>query len=75
MSQLGFKCLILDKVELWKQYVTVTSVAVATTKFPFGMCDRMVDKDAGTHHFSLVRGILHVCGHANVRSHESLGMD
>ena len=41
--------------------MTVTSVAVATTKFLFGMC---VDSDVGTVDFSLVLEILHVCGNA-----------
>ena len=31
--------------------------------------------DIGTGDFSLVREILHVCGHAHVRSHASPGMD
>ena len=55
--------------------MTDTSVAVATTKFLFGMCDCTVDSDVGTGDFSLVPGILHVCGHAHVRSHVSLGLD
>ena len=44
------------------QNVTVTSVAVATTKFLFGMCDRTIVSDVGTGDFSLVQGILRVCG-------------
>jgi len=40
--------------------VTVTIVAVATTKFLFGTCDCTVDSDVGTGDFSLVLGILHV---------------
>ena len=55
--------------------MTVVSVAVATTKFAFGMCDCMVDSDVGTGDFSLVPGILHACGHAHVRSHVSPDMD
>ena len=42
-----------DKAELLKQKVIVTSVAVATTKFLFGMCDGVVDSDVGTSDFSL----------------------
>ena len=41
--------------------MTVTSVAVATTKFLFGMCDCTVDSDTQTGEFSLMLGILHVC--------------
>ena len=55
--------------------MTVTSVAVATTQFLFGMCNCMVNNDVGTGEFSLVRGILHGFGHAHVRSHVSQGMD
>ena len=36
-----------DKAELRKQKVTVTSVAVVTTKFLFGICDCTVDSDVG----------------------------
>ena len=55
--------------------VIVTSVAVATAKFLFGMCNCTVDSDIGMGGFSLVLGILHVSGHAHVRSYMSLGMD
>jgi len=55
--------------------MTVTSFAVATKKFLFGMCDCMVDSDAGKGDLSFELGILHVCGHAHVRSHLSPGMD
>ena len=55
--------------------MTVTSVALVTTKSLFGMCDCTVDSDVGTGDFLLVLGILHVCGHAHVRSHVSLHMD
>ena len=55
--------------------MTVTSVAAATTKFLSGMCGCTVDSDVGTGDFSLVLGILHVCGHVQVRSHVSQGMD
>ena len=50
-------------VHVWKQKVIVTSIAVATTKFLFGMCDCMVDSDAGFSNFSLMLGIWHVYGH------------
>ena len=50
------------------------SVAVTTTKFLRGMCDCTIYSDVGTGNFSLVLGILHVCGHAHVRSHVSPGM-
>ena len=68
MSNVSFR-IKQDKAELWKQNVTVTSVAVATTKFLFGMCDCAVDHDVGTGNFSIVKGLLHVCRHAHVRSH------
>ena len=74
MSYVPFK-IKQDKTELLKQKVTVTSVAVATTKFLLGMCDCTTDSDAGTGHFSLALAILHMCGHAYVRSHVSPGMD
>ena len=51
--------------------MTVVSVAVEKTKFLFGMCDCTADSDVGTGDFSLMPGILHVCGHADVRSHVS----
>ena len=43
------------KTELWKQKVTVTSAAVATTNLVFGMCDCTVDTDVGTGGFLLVQ--------------------
>ena len=46
--------------------MTVTSVAVATTTFLFGMCDCTVDSDIGMGDSSLVLGILHVSGHVHV---------
>ena len=55
--------------------VTVTSVAVATTLFLPSTCNCTVNNDVVTGDFSLVRGILHVCEHAHVRSHVSQGMD
>ena len=49
------------------QIVTVTSVTVVTTKFPFGVYDSTVDSDIGRGDFSFVLGVLHVCGHVHVR--------
>ena len=46
--------------------MTVTGVAVATTKFLFGMCDCMVDIDVDTGDLALELGTLHVCGHVHV---------
>ena len=48
--------------------MTVASVAVATAKCLFAMCDCMVDSDVGTMDCSLVLGTLQVCGHAHVKS-------
>ena len=53
----------------------VISVAVATTKFIFGIYDCTVDIDVGTGDFSLLLGTLQVCGHAHMRSHVSPSMD
>ena len=72
------KCLHKDKTRpsrVLNAKVTVSSVAVATTKFPFGMCNGTVESDVGKGVFSLELGILHVTGHAHVRSHVSLGRD
>ena len=55
--------------------MTVTSAAVATTKFLLDMRDCIVDSDVGTGDFSLVPGILHVCRQAHLRSHVPPGMD
>ena len=55
--------------------VIVTSVAVVTMKFLFGMCDCSVDSDIGTSNYSSVLEILHMCGYAHVRSHMSPCMD
>ena len=71
------KCLIKikqDKAEIRKQKVTVTSVAVATKNCLFGTSDCTVN-NVGTGDLSLVRGILHVCGHAYTRPHVSPDMD
>ena len=54
--------------------MTVTSISFATKKFLCGMCYCTVDSNVGTGDFSPVLGILHVCGHADVRSHVSPGM-
>ena len=45
------------------------------TEFLFGMRGCTVDSDVNTGDFSLVLGILHVCGHVLVRSHKPPGMD
>ena len=50
-------------------------IVVATTKFLFGICDCTVDLAAGKGDFSLVLEILHVCGHAHIRSHVSQGVN
>ena len=55
--------------------MTFTSVAIAKTKLLFGMHDCTVDSDVGTGDFSLVLGILRMCGHAHVQSHVSPGME
>ena len=55
--------------------MTVTCVAVETTTFLFGMCHCTVDSDVGMGNFLLVLEILHLCGHAHMRSHVFLGMD
>ena len=53
------------------QKVTVTSVAFATTKFLFGMCDCTVHSDVGTGNVSLVLWILHVWTRARAIAHVS----
>ena len=55
--------------------MTVTSVAVATKKFLFGMCDCTVHSDVGTNDFSLVLRTLHVYGHAHVQSRMPSSME
>ena len=55
--------------------MTVTSVAVAATKSLFGMRCCTVDIYVDTGDFSLVLGILHVCGQGHMRSHVFPGMD
>ena len=46
-----------------KQKVAVISVAVATTKFLFGMGDSTAESYVGTGNFSLVLGVSPMCGH------------
>ena len=48
------------RLELRKQEVTITSVAVATEKILFGTCDCTVDIEVGMGDFSFVLGILHL---------------
>ena len=55
--------------------MTITCVTIATKKFVFGIYECPAVSDVGTGDFSPELGILHVCGHAHVRSHESPGMD
>ena len=55
-----------DKAELRKQKVTVTSVAVVTTKPLLSMYNCTVDNDVGTSDFLLVLRILHMCRHVHV---------
>ena len=64
-----------DKAEFCLQMLTITSIAVATMKSPLGMWDCTVGSDVGTGDFSLVHGILYVCGHAQVPLHVSPGID
>ena len=70
MSNVSYK-VKQDEAKLRKEIVTVTSVAVATRKSPFGTVVSYVGKGD----CMLVQGILHVHGHAYVRSHVSQGMD
>ena len=44
-----------------KANMTVTSVAAATPKYLFVMCDCTVDSDVATGEFSLLLGTLHMC--------------
>ena len=55
--------------------MAVTSVTVVTAKFAFGICNDMVNSDAGTGIFLLILGIWHMCGQTQVQLHMSLGMD
>ena len=64
-----------DKAELRKQKLTVTSGTVVRTNVTFGMCDCTVVSYVGMGNFSLILGILHICGHTHVRLHVSPGMD
>ena len=63
MSNVSFRTK-KDKAELWKQKVTVTSVAVVKKRFLYGTCNFMVDSDVGTGDFLLVLVILHVWAYA-----------
>ena len=54
-----------DKAELEKQKMTVTSVAVATTKSLFGLCDCTLDSDVGKGDMSPVQDILLVRGYVS----------
>ena len=74
MSNVSFR-VKQDKAELWKQKVTVTCVAVATTKLLLGLCNCTVDRNIGTGDLKLVLGILQVCGYVHVWSHVPPGMD
>ena len=53
----------------------MTFTAATTTIFLFDMCDFTIDSDVGTIDFSLVLGILYVCGHTHKGSHVSPSMD
>ena len=52
-----------------------TSFAVGATKFLFDIYNCTVDIDVGKGDFWLMLQILHMCGHAHMRSHMSSGMD
>ena len=65
MSNVLFR-IELDKAELLKQIMTITSAVVMTMKLLSGMCNCMVDSNVGKGHFSLVLGLLCVCGHTHV---------
>ena len=54
-----------------KQSYESKNVTVTRTKFLHGTCDCTVTSDVGMGDFSLVLELLHVCGHAHVRSHVS----
>ena len=60
---------------LQKVHCDKFNVAVTTSKFLFDICDYTVDSHIGTGEFSLALGILHVCGHTDVRSHVPPGME
>ena len=55
--------------------MTVTSVAVVTAKFLFGVCNCTVDNVVGKGDSPLVLEILHVCRYVDMRSHVSPDMD
>ena len=60
MSVVSFR-IKQDKAELREPKVTVTSVAVTTTKFLFSIYDCMVNTAFGTGDFSLVRSHVSPC--------------
>ena len=66
MSNISFR-IKKDKAKLWKQHVTVTSIAVVTTMFLFGMCNCMVDSDVGKGDLLPMLGILHICQQMHMR--------
>ena len=48
---------------------TVTSVAVATKKSLFGICDCTVHSEVGTGNFSLLQGMeTRMCNHTHLRA-------
>ena len=55
--------------------MTVPSVAVATMKFLLGLCNCMVDIDAGLGDFGLMLGDFCVCGHTHMLVHMPLDTD
>ena len=55
--------------------VPVTGIAVVIPKFPFGMCNCIIDSDVGMGDFSVVLGILDVCRHTHMQLHVSLCMN
>ena len=59
-----------DKTELQKQKVTVTSVAVVTTKFLFGT-DDCTAENSKAWAILLVLGALNMCGQVHMGSHVS----
>ena len=46
----------------------VTSVAVVTMKFLFGMCNCMADSDAGKGDYLLMQGILQTCEGTHIQA-------
>ena len=56
-----------DRTELWRQRVTVSSVARATTMLLLGMCDCTADCDVGSSDFSLV---MRICTCVGTRTYD-----